>query len=90
MTIPIDKRPKSGLDLAVMMLLDLLSELRRLQVEANATREIVQAMATLPLGYSHEAGNYCVLCHVDEQNEEAHHEPDCPVIKARALLETNP
>ena len=84
----VDKRPKSGLDLAVMMLLEFQGQLK-------IARAIIEKMAELPLGYSHEAGNYCVLCYADDSDRPSDDKPvehttECPVTKARQWLAENP
>lgn len=61
------------------------------QEEWNAMRAIVQAVADMPLAYSHEAGNYCAFCEASDDDLNIGrgvlaHTPECPVTKARALL----
>ena len=68
------------------------------QIAAQAKRnaalvEIARAVEDMPLGYSHEAGNYCVWCDNSDYgdfNGQVQHAADCPVTKARALLSVQP
>ena len=66
-----------------------ITNLENIVAYAKRAIEIVHAMANLPLGYSHEAGNYCVICGADDGHGGStggvRHTPDCAVTKARAL-----
>ena len=83
--MPVDKRPTSGLDLAVMMLLDLLPELKRLQERDAAMREIVEAVANMYVEGDIFDQPFYALMHAEHERDEDWHTR--LITKARALLE---
>lgn len=61
--------------------------------EVERLRDLARSVADMPLAYSHEAGNYCVFCDAtdhDTQDGVVQHTADCPVTKARAVIDIGP
>jgi len=83
----IDKHPKSGLDLAVMMLLDLLPELKRAQEREVALLEVVEAVAGMRVETEiFDQPLYALMSDDHETNGAWHLEL---IAKARALSTKN-
>lgn len=75
--MPVDKRPKNGLDLAVMMLLDLLAERR-------AMREIIHAVAEMHVeGEIFDQPFYALMNDEHLRDEDWHQQL---IARAKALI----
>ncbi len=90
----VDKRPKGGLDLAVMLLLDF-------QAQIKVARAILEEVAAGDVYYTEQPDGWnCLYCDGFIFGESTHnettarqrftHNADCPVTQARTWLAENP